>query len=107
MSGFLVKKWVKNKKNIFAKKLESFRSKWEWGQSKSEKRKVFTTNRWSYHNMVSPQNGDTRGGLPPAPPPSSDATAEYVILLVKVKIVLNSSCNLKLKRTQFQLFYNF
>ena len=25
----------------------------------------------SHHNMVSPQNGDTRGG----PPPSSDATA--------------------------------
>ena len=32
--------------------------------------------------------------------------AKYVILLVKVKIMLNSSCILKLKRTQFQLFYN-
>ena len=27
-----------------------------------------------YHKMVSPQNGDTRGG-PPPPPPLSDATA--------------------------------
>ena len=34
----------------------------------SEKSKVFTTNRWSYghhYNMVSLQNGDTRGGPPP------------------------------------------
>ena len=27
--------------------------------------------------------------------------AKYVILLVKVKIELNSSCNLRLQRTQF------
>ena len=33
--------------------------------------------------------------------------AKYVILLVKVKIVLNSSCNLNLQRTRFQLFYKF
>ena len=33
--------------------------------------------------------------------------AKYEILLVKVKMVLNGSCNLKLQRTQFQLFYDF
>ena len=32
----------------------------------------------SLHNMVSPQNGDTRGGLPPPPP--SDATANALPL---------------------------
>ena len=30
--------------------------------------------------------------------------AKYVMLLVKGKIVLNNSCNLKLSRTKFQLF---
>ena len=33
--------------------------------------------------------------------------AKYVILLVKIKIALNSSCNLRLYRTQFQLLYKF
>ena len=33
--------------------------------------------------------------------------AKYVKLLVKVKIVLNSSCNLELQRTHFKLLYKF
>ena len=38
------------------------------------------------HNMVSPQNGDTRGG----PPPPSDATG-----LESVKLLLSSKCSIQ------------
>ena len=45
---FRSKKQVKGKKNVFTAKSVGFRSKMRKGIKQSEKRKVFTANRWSY-----------------------------------------------------------
>ena len=70
ISGFSVQKYVKTKKKRGRR--SSTQNQWffgpnEDGTKQSEKRKVFATNRWSYdfhHNMLSPLNGDIRGGPP-------------------------------------------
>ena len=44
----------------------------------------------SHYNMVSPQNGDTRGGVPPSPP--SDATASDSITLFGLHLYSAGRC---------------
>ena len=68
-SGVLVQKYVKTqkKKKGLCLKISWFLVQMRMGTTKqSKKSKVFTTNGWSYdftsYNMVSPKNGDTRGG---------------------------------------------